>query len=88
MITLRQIEIYQKYNGDGDDFIRRGTETEKTIIDYPHWALIDSLVQDLILIKKGHASESFAEAFKSRLEESCDSKETIEALLKTEIQSR
>lgn len=86
MITLKHIEIYKKYNGDGDDFVRRGTVEEKEIMNYYHWSLVDNLVQEIFLIKGGKASDSFAEQIRIKLNENCDSLETIEALLGIETE--
>ena len=80
MITLKHIEIYRKYCGDGDGFIRCATKEEKTIMDYKDWSLIDTLVEDLSLIKKGLVSTSFIKLTEERLKENSDSKETVEAI--------
>ena len=80
MITLKHIEIYRKYGGDGDGLIRCATQEEKIIMDYKHWSLIDGLVQDISLIKKGIASISFVTSTYEKLKESCDNEETIQAI--------
>lgn len=80
MITLKHIEIYRKYCGDGDGFARCATKEEKAIMDYKHWSLIDTLVQDLSIIKKGLASTSFINLTEEKLKENSDSKETVEAI--------
>lgn len=80
MITLRHIEIYQKYNGNGDGFVRCATQEEKDIMDYNHWSLIDLLVQDLFIIQKGLASASFVKTIENKLQENCDNKETVQAI--------
>jgi len=80
MITLKHIEIYKSYNGDGDGFVRCATPEEKAIMDYKRWSLIESLIQDISLIKKGLASEAYIKTIDERLKENCDSKETIQSL--------
>ena len=80
MITLRQIEIFFSYRGDGDGFVRSATSEEKAIIDYKHWHLIDSLLQDINLIEKGLISSSYLVSIERILYENCDSLETIVAL--------
>ena len=82
MITLRHIEIYKSYDGDGDGFVRCTTTEEKAVMDYKHWSLIESLIQDIRLIKNGLASEDYARAIYERLQENCDSEETIQELKK------
>lgn len=80
MITLRHIEIYKKYNGDGDGFVRCATQEEKSIMDYKYWSLIDNLVQDISFIKKGITSDTFIISLVERLKENCDNEETIKVL--------
>ncbi|SEA68464.1 hypothetical protein SAMN05192529_1492 [Arachidicoccus rhizosphaerae] len=80
MITLKHIEIYKSYNGDGEGFVRCATPEEKAIMDYKRWSLIESLIQDISLIKKGLASEAYIKTIDERLKENCDSKETIQSL--------
>lgn len=80
MITQAHIEIYMKYEGDGDGFIRCSTLKEKTIMNYKHWSLIDNFVQDLNLIEKGLASESFIKSVEEKIRENCDSEKTVEEL--------
>jgi len=82
MITLKQIEIYNKYGADGDSFIRCATSEEKSNIDYEYWLLIDSMLQDLILIKEGLASDSFIQSAYKKMKEICENEETIHALKK------
>lgn len=56
MVTLKHIEIYKTYQGDGDGFVRCATLEEKYIMNYSEWSFIDNIIQDLKLIKKGLAS--------------------------------
>lgn len=81
MITIKHIEIYAKYSEGLDDmFILLGTPEEKKIMDYKHWSLISSLIQDLAIIKKGLAANSYIKMTEEKLKENCDSDETIQAL--------
>ena len=81
MITLEHIEIYKKYGGNGDGFIRCATLEEKSIMSYHDWSLIDDIVQDLIIIKKGFASVSFIGLVDERLKKNCDNEEVIQVLM-------
>lgn len=83
MITLRHIKIYELYKGDGDGFVRCATPEEKAIMGYKHWTLINNLIQDINIVKRGLASDSFTRTLNERLKEECDSEETVEALIKT-----
>jgi len=80
MITLKHIEIYKYYNGNGDGFVRCATSKEKSIMDYKHWSLIESFIQDINLVKKGLASDKYVKAINERLKENCDNEKTIQAL--------
>lgn len=80
MITLKHIEIYESYSGDGDGFVRCATAEEKAVMDYKHWSLLEGLIQDIHLVKKGLASETYMKVINERLQENCDSQETIQTL--------
>lgn len=82
MITLRHIEIYKKYNGDGDGFTRCATFEEKAFMDYKYWSIIENFMQDLIIIKNGLASNTFILSTNKKMEEIFDNKETIDTLKK------
>lgn len=77
MITKEHLEIYKKYKGDGDGFIRCATLQERAIMDYEHWSLIDDLIQNLNLIDNGLASDSFIESTRKKMKINCENEETI-----------
>ena len=78
MITLKCIEIYKKYGGNEDGFLRCATSEERLLLNY---ILLDEFVQDLIIVKRGLASGSFIKSLDERLGESCDDEATIHALM-------
>ena len=80
MITLEHLRIYKKYHGDGDMLFRCGTSKEKEWMDYESWSMIDDLVQDLIFVEKGVASDSYIKFTNDKLRECCDSEDTIREL--------
>lgn len=80
MITLEHLKIFKKYHGDGDMLFRCGTSKEKEWMDYESWSMIDDLVQDLIFVEKGVASDSYTRFVSKKLRELCDSEETIREL--------
>ena len=51
MITLKCIEIYKKYGGNEDGFLRCATSEERLLLNYSCWILLDEFVQDLIIVK-------------------------------------
>jgi hypothetical protein len=80
MITQDKIKIYTKYGGDIDNWARSGSKKEKLVMNDNDWYLIDSLIQDLTLIKNGLAALSFHSDVNYKLKENCDSEETIQML--------
>ena len=80
MLTLRHIEIYKSYNGNGDGFVRCASDEEKSYMTYKHWSLIDGFLQDIYLVKKGLTSKEFSENLCKKLQENCDCQETINKL--------
>jgi len=44
------------------------------------WFLIEGFIQDIRLVKKGLASEIYMQAINERLQDICDSEETIQEL--------
>ena len=83
MITAAKFKIFEKYNGDGDGFVRIGTKSEKECLDYNDWLLIDSMIQDLQLVKNGLSSKSFENQINKKLNNEFDSeaKELIQKRL-------
>lgn len=82
MITMCKLKIYTNFKGDGDSWLRFGSKREKALINDEDWFLIDGLMQDIQLVKKGLTSKEYSLSVHNRLIENCDNLETIE-LLKT-----
>ena len=72
MITKEKIRIYNRYNGDIDDWARQGSRKEHASISDQEWYLIDELIQGLHLIKNGLASSVFLENIDLKLKAHCD----------------
>ena len=85
MITEKKIEIFNRYNGDIDGWVRNNSITEKLIIEDTDWYLIDSVLQDLYLVKKGVASSEFIVNLQNKLIKNCDNEETIAQLKKLAV---
>jgi hypothetical protein len=77
MITSEQLNIYKKYGQDGDWLLRMGTTHEKATLDYESLSLINDLMQDLVLIRRGLVSLDYAERTIEALNNVCDNEETI-----------
>jgi len=68
MITKQKIDIYQKYK-DIDNFSRCGSIIERNILKDADWILIDSLIQDIHLLKNNLVSSKMKEEIESRINE-------------------
>lgn len=82
MLTQEKIKIYNSFQGDIDGWARMGSRKEKAIMNDGDWFLIDGLLQDIQLVKKGLASKEFSDTLQRRLIENCDNPETINQLRK------
>lgn len=82
MITKDKIKVYKRYNGDIDSWARSGSKKEKSIVTDEDWYVIDGLIQDLSLVRKGLASSDFTENLNVKLKEMCDSESTVNQLKK------
>lgn len=80
MITLKKVKIFQKFNGDIDHFARIGKTQDKGEISDNDWALIDSLLQDLELVDKGLAADTFVKRLDERIKENLESEGVLQEL--------
>lgn len=80
MISIDKIKIFQKYQGDIDYWARSSNKKEKLIISDNDWFLIDTLIQDMLLVKKGLSTKEFEANLDHRLKESCYNHEAIDHL--------
>ena len=71
-ITIKHVQIFEKYLGDVDGFARCSTEKENGYFQKDEWFLIDNLLQDLELIKKGLASKHYEEEINRNLKETVE----------------
>jgi hypothetical protein len=66
MITIEKINIYKKYDGDIDAWIRLDSQLERSIKE-KEWYEIDDLIQSLTLIKNAQVSKEFEEEINRKL---------------------
>jgi hypothetical protein len=85
MITIEKINIYKYFNGNIDSWARVGTKEQKAIMNDKDWLLIDDLIQDIRLLEKALVSEIYMKTINERLNENCDSEETISELKKMTV---
>lgn len=81
MITAEKIRIYKKYLGNIEDWDRFGKKNHKKSMNYDDWVLMDSILDDLFLVKNGLASDSFQKKTYTKLEDSCDTVKTQNELI-------
>jgi hypothetical protein len=80
MLTIKHIELYKLYNGDGDGFVRCASDEEKAYMTYKYWSVIDDFIHDIYIVKEGLASKDFSDNLCKKLQKNCDSQETINKL--------
>lgn len=81
MITEEKLETFRKYSGNIESWDRFGKPKDKQILTYKEWTLIDELIQNIKLIEKKLASESFELLTYEKLKASCDSIKTQHELI-------
>jgi len=82
MITEEKIKIFRRYRGDIDSWARSGSKVELSMMNDDDWFMVNELVQDLILVKKGLTSIEFSQNLETRLRLCCNNNGTIEELRK------
>ena len=80
MVTKNKLRIYERYDGDIDSWARTGSKREKSVMTDNDWHVIERLIQNVVLMKKGLASCNFSASLSQQLKESCDTASTIDRL--------
>lgn len=83
MLTEEKIEIFKRYKGDYDGYHIQNKDKNK-MISGDEWFLLNNFMQDIYLIRKGVAAESFEIAVIKKLKESCDNVETYNFVFELE----
>ena len=78
MITLEKLSRYQEHYGDADSWARSGPNGMMS----DDFRLIDSLLQDYVIVKNGLGSPAYADEFQRRLDQACDNDQTKAELVK------
>jgi hypothetical protein len=82
MITKEKTIVYKKYQGDIDICARSSRKKEKELIEDRDWSLIENFIQDIKLVQRGLAADSYAADLQERLKTYCDSQEIIDEIQK------
>ena len=80
LITEKRLKIYLKHDGDTDMFEYNATEQEMDELYGEVWKQIESFIQDINLIKKGLVSKDYENRVNEKINNLCDSVNTIELL--------
>jgi hypothetical protein len=80
-ITLDQLRIYERFDGDDDMFGRCGSADEKALIDNAVWRRITELVQAFSVASSPWGAEPFRASVEANLHDDCATPEA-EALLR------
>jgi hypothetical protein len=80
MLNSKMLKIYTKYNGDIDLFSRIGSNVEKMCVSTENWFLVDRLIQDLRVLKKGLGSIVLEESVNEELIQVCENDDVINEL--------
>jgi hypothetical protein len=80
MITKEKLDIYKRYQGDLDGWVRTSNPNERTITE-ADWSEIDLLIHQLTVLKNGLVSDEYAarikEALKSKTEDDMVAKDLL-----------
>ena len=72
MITLGKLKIFSRYKGDGDLFGMAGSSAERKSLTDAEWYLIDTLLQDAVVINRNLGSEARTASAWKRLRENSE----------------
>jgi len=75
-LTIKQLRIYGQYRGDATHVTSRDEALMKGA-----WSVINELVLAIHLVRSGNASEEFQLRTWETVSTSCDSQESVDALI-------
>jgi hypothetical protein len=77
-ITIPKLKEYQRFHGDNDTMAR--TQVYTPLNSTEEWFLISRLIGDIIVVKKGLASDEFGEKMRQELAKHCVNQAVIAEL--------
>jgi len=72
MLTIKKIQIYNKFGGDIDGFSRGRKMSQQNLFNDNDWSLIDEFEQDIKLISDRVVSKEYREKALIKLNKNCD----------------
>ncbi len=82
MITLEGLDVFQRYDGDIDAWLRLGTSDERLAVNEGDWQLIQKIIQEIGAIKSGHASAAYVVSISGKLKNICNDQPVLKRLVK------
>ena len=80
MLTIEKLRLYEKFGGDADHLTRVGVKVEQTSITSKELGLINSFLQDILLVDKQLASEEYESNLTTQIKANCADEGVIERL--------
>jgi len=80
MITIEKLKIYRNYGGDIDGWTRVNSKREHSIMSDQDWYEIDYIIQEISLIKSGHASKEYENKIMNGLNQKVADKYVLDEL--------
>lgn len=77
MITVEKLQEYREYEGYYDGFYIQKVKKKINKTTDDEWHLITLFIQDIELVLKSLTSKEFENRVEKKLQEVCDSQETI-----------
>ncbi len=77
MITLKKLQIYERFDGDIDWLQRAGSSAEQAAISGAEWGRIGELIHLLTVIERGLAADSLVERTYIALEREVEEKARV-----------
>ncbi len=84
MITIEKIKIYKLYNGSLGTY-EHAKKKHLKILSWKEFNLIERLVQDIRLVKRGLTAKNYEDELNERLKENCDGEATVAYLYEIAI---
>ena len=81
MLTTAKLKEYEEYHGYHDGFYIQKVKKGVNLTSGDEWTLIGNLHQDIRLVEKRLAAQSFTERLNSTLNTTCDNQSTINFLI-------
>ena len=76
MLTLGKVKEFDRFRGDGDVW----SHSRSTVLSDEEFSAIERILEDMIMIERGLVSKDYEAAVMGKLGDTCNGKETVDAL--------